>query len=598
MPGRFWERRLAHWLRVVARLKPGVTIEQARADLGAIATQLEREYPDTNTKMGAGVGPAQEWMVGDVRRPLVVLLGAVGGLLLIACANVGGLLLVRGAGRARELAVRAALGAGRVRLVRQLLSENVLLAVAGGAAGAMLARWGVQAFRATAPAGIPRVNEVRLDAPVLVFSVAATAFTVLVFGVLPALRAARGDTGALRESGRGVTGAGQRVRRAFVVAEVALSVVLVVGAGLLIRSFTGLLSINPGFDPSRVLTFQVTAPASRYSTPDELNGFYDRVIGRLAALPGVEAAGGVTRKPLSGYRWTGDLSIEGRPEVWGRDLRHNDSMPGYFAAMGLPILRGRDFTAAETLNTPPVAIVNEAFASTFFPGEDPVGRRISYSRPTEKPGWATIVGVVGNERQDSLSTPVEPEVFDPLLQDPNRTVTLAVRTAGDPSALVSAARAVVREVDPEIAVYSVETMGDSVQGSLRRERFLSALAGIFAAMALALASVGLYGLIAFAVSARTKEIGLRMALGAQRRSVLALVLGEGLRLVVAGLAIGLVAAAALTRGLASLLFEVTPTDPATYLGVAALFVLVALAAVAVPARRASRVDPLVALRYE
>ncbi len=597
-PAKFWAGRRPHFLRAVARLKPGVTFAQARDDLHRIAAELEREHPDTNEQMGAGFTPVQEWMVGDTRRPLVLLLAAVSGLLLIACANVAGLVLVRGVGRARELAVRAALGAGRARLVRQLLTESALLAALGGAAGLVVARAALSAFRSFAPADLPRFDEIRLDWPVLAAAVAVTLVSVALVGLVPALRHARVRPDALKEGGRGSTAAGQRTRRLFVVSEVALSVVLVVAAGLLVRSFDRLVRVDPGFDAQRVLTFEVSLPGLRYDNNAKVVAFFRSLVERLQAIPGVRAAGATSRKPLTGYRWTDDFVIEGRPGFLGRELRHKEVTPGYFRAMGVPLLNGRPFAWSDDAKVPSVAVINEAFARQYFPGVDPVGRRISYTEADEKPDWVTIIGVAGNEKQDSLAATPRPEVFDPLAQSPTSAMTLVLQSAADPTALVGAARGAVESLDPALAVYSVETMAQVVGGSVSQDRFLTALVGLFASLALVLACVGLYGLVSFTVSARTQEIGVRMALGARRGLVLALVVGEGIRLVAVGLVLGLVVAAALTRGLASLLFEVTPTDPLTFAGVAALFIGVAVVAVAVPARRASRVDPLVALRYE
>jgi len=598
-PAIFWTRRRPHFLRAVARLRPGVTLAQASADLSAIASDLEREYPDTNLQMGTGLSRLRDWMVGDVRRPLLLLLAAVGGLLLIACANVAGLLLARGATRMRELAVRAALGAGRTRLVRQLLTESVFLAALGGAAGTVLAMGGLAMVRRLAPADLPRLNEIQLDGPVLGVAIVVTCATVLFFGLVPAWRSARVRPDALKEDSRGTTTAKQASRRVFVIAEVALSVVLLVCAGLFMRSFSDLVRVHPGFDAAKTLTFALSLPGARYDTDAKVAAFFKTLVERLEGVPGVQAAGATSRKPLTGFRWTDDFTIEGRSDVWGRELRHKEATPGYFAAMGIPVLRGRALAWSDDASAPPVAVVNEAVARQFFPGENPVGRRISYTQPGEPPSWVTIVGVAGNEQQDSMAVAPRPEVFDPLMQNPTSEMTLVLRSAaGEPTALVSAARKAVATVDPGLAVYDIETMNEVVQGSLSGDRFLTILVGMFAALAMSLASVGLYGLVSFSVAARTREIGVRMALGARRASVLGLVFLDGLQLVLVGLAVGVAVAAVMTRWLASLLFQVSPTDPVTYTSVAVLFLAVTVVALAVPARRASRVDPIVALRHE
>jgi len=597
-PEPFWGRRRAHFLRAVARLKPGTTAAQARADLSRVAAELQREHPDTNEQMGAGFTSAQEWLVGDIRRPLALLLAAVGSLLLVAGANVAGLVLVRGAGRARELAVRAALGASRTRLVRQLLTESALLAAIGGVAGVVLARTALATFWVYAPRDLPRLDEVRLDWPVLAASVLATLATAALVGLVPALRQAHVRSDALKDGGRGSTAAGQRTRRLFVTSQVALSAVLVVAASLLIRSFDRLVRVDPGFDAGKVLTFEVSLPGLGYETDAKVTAFFEALVTRLGVIPGVRAAGATSRKPLTGYRWTDDFVIESQPGFLGRELRHKEATPGYFQAMGVPILRGRAFEWSDSASVPPVAVINEAFARAYFSDVDPVGRHISYTNLGEDPVWVTIIGVAGNERQDGLGVAPRPEVFDCFLQSPTTEMTLVLQSAIDAATLERAARDAVGSLDPGLAVYSVETMAQIVTGSVSQERLLTTLVGMFAALALLLASVGLYGLMAAAVGVRTPEIGVRMALGARPAEVVAMVVGDGLRLVTLGLVLGLVVATVVTRGMASLLFDVTPTDPPTYAGVAAIFLMVAILATALPARRAARVDPLIALREE
>jgi putative ABC transport system permease protein len=596
----FPQQRRPHYLRPIARLKPGISIDRARQDIAAIARQLEQEYPDTNTRMGADLGPLHEWIVGDTRRALAVFVAAVGLLLLIACANVANLLLARASGRAREFAIRTAVGAARGRLVRQLLTESLLLAILGGAIGLLVAEWTLRTLIALSPADLPRLHEVRLDRVVVAFMVSITGCVAFLFGLAPAWQSSRVDSGALKEGTRAADGSGRATRRMLVVAQMAASVALVVCAGLLVRSFMRLQHVPPGFDPENVITFRVSLPGVKYDTDRKAIAFYEQLGERLRSIPGVTAAGASTVIGLEGQGWTGDLFIEGRPEVHGRELRHKTIVPGYFATMRLPMVRGRDFTANDDASAPPVVVVNSALARTFFPGEDPVGRRLAFSDPARNPNvrWAAIVGVAGDEKQDGLDTPVAPEVYDTHRQNAEYGMTMVARARTPVDRVLPAIRQELRALEPAIAPYDIRTLEEVVGRSMARQRFTTWLVTAFAALALALAAVGVYGVVAFSVSRRTREIGVRVALGATRGRIVRSVLGEAAALVGAGLALGMAAAALGARGIRSLLFETPPTDLVTYAAVVALLAAVALAAAVVPARRALAVDPIEALRYE
>jgi putative ABC transport system permease protein len=596
----FPRQRRPHYLSPVARLKPGVTVEQARADLAGIAAALEKEYPETNTQMGAGLGPLHDWVVTDIRPALVVFIAAVGVVLLIACANVANLLLARAAGRSREFAVRAALGAGRLRLVRQLLTESLLLALLGGIVGVGVADWSLSALVQLSPQDLPRLHEVVIDGWVLAFMAAVTGATAFIFGLVPAWQSSRIDAASLKEGARSIAPGSRVTRRVLVVAQVAASVALVVCAGLLVRSFERLQRVPPGVDPENVITFRIDLPGLKYDTDERKIDFFERLSQRLRALPGVTAAGGTSVLPLQGPGWTGDLFVEGRPDVWGRDLRHKTIVPGYFAAIGLPIVRGRDLAASDTASAPPAVVVNETLARMYFKDEDPVGRRIAFEHPQKNPdvSWATIVGVVRDEKQDGLGLPVAPEVYDSHRQSSESGLAMAVRGQVAPEALVRSVREEVRALEPTIALYDVRTLEEVVSESMARERFTTWLVTVFAALALAIAAVGVYGVVAFSVSRRTQEIGVRVALGAPRASVVRLVMAEALGLVGIGIAVGLAGAIAGGRAISALLFETAPTDPLTYIVVIGLMVLTAVAAGLGPTRRALSVDPIDALRYE
>ena len=599
-PAQFAQMRVPHWLRAVARLEPGVTVDRAREEMARIAAELEREYPASNAQMGIGLGPLNDWVVGNVRPVLLIFLGAVGFVLLVGCANVASLMLARAADRSREMAVRSALGATRLRIVRQLLAESVVLAGAGAAIGTALAWWTVGVLVAAIPPEVPRLDEVRIDLTVLAFVAAVAAATVLLFGLAPALQAARVDAApALKDGSRGTAAAGRRFRRAIVVVEVALAVALAAGAGVMARSFDRLQRVDPGIDPRAVLTAYATPSRLKYDAPEKIIAFWEDLMQGLRAIPGVTAAGGSTRIALQGYNWTGDLSIEGRPDVWGRELRHKEIVPGYFEAIGLPLRAGRSLWPADDASAPPVVIVNAALAREFFPGEDPIGRRISFQRPdAAEHTWRTIIGMVADEKQDGLAEPVKPEVYVSHRQGPQYDMTIVLRATVPPEALVPDVRRVLRGLDPGVPLYGVRTMEQVVAETTARDRFMMRLLGGFAALALLLAAVGIYGVVAYSVSSRTMEIGLRMALGAQRGDIARMVQGEGLRLVAIGLTLGLGLALLTGRALGALLFETAPADPLTFVAVALFLMLVALLATVLPARRASRVEPVTALRSE
>ena len=594
--------RRAHFLRPVARLRPGVSVAQAREDLETIAGQLSKEYPETNATMGAGLTPLDEWTAGDVRPTLLILLGSVGLVLLVACANVASLQLARGALRRRELAVRSALGAARGRLCRQLLTESLALAAVGGAAGLALGAFGVRALLALSPGDLPRLSEIGLHGPVLAFAVAVTLATGLLFGLAPALSAARAPAErALRAGGRSGT-AGQRDQRArsvLVVSEIALAAVLVVAAGLLLRSFGVLLRVDPGFHAEGVMAVNLSLPRAGYAQTEQVTGFYRNLLDRTRALPGVVSAGLTDGVPLEGPGWTGDFAIEGRArEDFGVEFRHRKATPDYFTTLGVPIVAGRGFTDADD-GTVPVALISETLAREYFPGADPLGQRLTLDRyPDANSVWRTIVGVVADEKYERLGAPSGDVIYEPFLQDPGGSMTLVVHSAVAPLSLLDGLRAEVAALDPAIPLDRPRTLDQVLDRSLVRERFLTLLVGLFAAVALVLALVGIYGLMAFAVSQRRQEIGIRIAVGAARRQVLGLVVGRALNLVAVGLALGLAGALLAARLLRGVLYQVSTADPATFVAVAAALATTALAASYLPARRAARIDPVETLRQE
>jgi putative ABC transport system permease protein len=595
--------RGSYWLTIVGRLKPAVPRVAAQSEMDAIAARLEKDYP-SNAGIGIRLVTLQEELVGDVRRPLLILLGAVCFVLLIACANVANLLLTRAASRQRELAIRFALGAGRRRLVRQLLTESVVLGLIGAAVGLLLATLSTDLLQTLAPAELPRLSEIAIDRQVLAYAAGASLFTSLLFGLIPALHASRRDSGEhLKDGGRtGTDGRrGGRLRAALAVGELAIALVLLVGAGLLIRSFIALNNEDPGFATKGVLTLRLNLPAASYGDPARITGFFEQLVERLQALPGVESAAAGTSLLLSRLPGSASINIEGRPPLPANarniPVPYDSVTPEFFATLQIPLRRGRMFTSADTAQSQPVVMVNETFVRRFFPDEDPLGRRVTFgdpSRPTTT--WQTIVGVVADTKRGGFEREPWAETYFPMRQSPESRAFVLLRTTGDPLTLVAAARAAVWSIDRNQAIAGIRTVPELLAQQELNRRFTTLLLGVFASVALVLAIIGTYGVIAHATAQRTQEIGIRMALGADRRTILRMVLSGGLRIAAAGLALGVFGALALTQVLSGLLFGVSARDPLTFVLVPGALLVVALAACLIPARRAMQVEPAVALR--
>jgi putative ABC transport system permease protein len=602
--------RNAHFLRVIARLRPGVTEKSAAADLSAVAKYESATFPDMfppSAGFDFRARPYLDDIVGDVRLPLYVLLAAVGFVLLIACTNVANLLLAKAAPRQREIALRTALGARRYHLLRQLLTESMLLAIIAGGIGVVLATWGTSALVALSPDSLPRAREIGFDWRVLVFTSFVVLTTGVVFGLVPAIWGPRVDlTDALKEGSRGSTSGGGRLRKLLVVAEVALSVMLLVGAGLMLRSFSRLRSVNPGFLTDHALTLRVSLPVpnGQITTADEARfmSFFDRTLARLSELPGVTAAGASNMIPLDGNGTDRLIEVEGyvpRDQADMPDAQNRQVTPGWFAAMGIPLVRGRLIERSDDEKAPRVLLVNEAFAKRYFPNVDPIGKRIRLGKLTADFPWVTVVGIVGDVRGFALDEPPEPTMYYPVAQiRTTPSLAIVVRTQNDPASLTTAVRDAIAEIDRAQPIYDMQTLDQLVAKSLGQRRFTLTLMVLFGVIALVLSAIGIYGVMAFAVTQRTQEIGIRMALGAGAKDVLKMVVGSGMFLAAIGVAVGLIGAFALTRLMASLLFGVSPTDLMTFGLVTAGLLMVALLACYIPARRATKVDPLVALRYE
>ena len=607
-------------LRIFARLKPGVTLQQARAEIATITARLEKQNPGTNRDVF--VTPLKENVVGKVETPLLVLLGAVGFVLLIACANVAHMLLARTADRQKEIAVRAALGAGRLRIIRQFLTENLLLAALGAAAGLLLAMWGTRALVVLSPAKLPRVDMVGIDTPVVLFLLGATVLTALAFGLAPAWHAAIGNlSGALKEGGRGGTDGIRRNRlRTFLVAsEIALAFMLLIGAGLMIRSFSALESVDPGFNPHNVLSMVVSVAGSNEADPERRALFYRQVLDRVRALPGVASVGGINHLPLAGDIWGWSFAIEGRPKPRPGESPtavYRVVMPGYFETMRLPVLRGRAITERDDARVPGVVMINERAASQYWPGEDPIGKRISFDAGNSQtfdnnkgnpPTWLTVIGVVKNAKQSDWADDIYPEAYLAALQNQDflgaqgshiAYLTLVVRTSSDPAAMAASVKKTVWSFDRNLPISEVVTMDGVVADANAEPRFEMLLLGVFAAIALLLAAVGIYGVISYSVSRRMHEIGIRISLGASRGDVLRMVARQAIVQASIGTAAGVAGAVLLSKLMAKMLYSVRPNDPLTFAGVTIVLGLAAILATAVPARKAARIEPMKALRSE
>jgi predicted permease len=591
-----------HPLAGVARLKPGVTVEQARAEVATISRRLEQEHPKSNSGLGGTISPMNLQVIQGSRPALVLLLGAVGFVLLIACANVANLLLNRAAGRRREMAIRAALGASRGRTVRQVLTESVLLALGGAAGGILLALWAVDLLRSYDGLRVPRMAEAAVDGRVLLFTGLVAVATGLIFGLAPAWQASRPNLNEfLKQGSRTLAGGGRRqLRGLLVIAEIALALVLLAGAGLLIRSFSRLVDVNPGFDSHHVLAMTVRLPEFKYPDDAKRAAFFDLLLRKVDALPGVVSSGAVNSVPILGWQGMTLVYIEGRPgQTSISDTPQGNyrvASPNYLRTLRIPVLEGRFFDERDNKGGAGVAVISAGMARRYYPGEDAVGKRIKVN-DVQAP-WRTIVGIAGDIHDAALDREPEPEFYLPAAQDPWEVMTVLVRTAGDPARLAAAVRSQVWSLDREQPVYDIKTMDEIVAGSVASRRFSMLLVSLFSAFALLLASLGIYGVVSYSVSQRTREIGIRMAMGAQRSEVLRMMLGQGLRLALIGVVCGLAGAYVVTRAMAGLLYEVRPADPLTLAAVSLLLLGVALVATLVPARRAIEVDPTVALRYE
>ena len=599
------EQRGNDFLSCVARLKPGASLQQAQAKMDVISASLRQQYPDSNSYIGVSLVPLFKVVVGETRPALLMLCAMAGCVLLIACVNVANLLLARSLSRQKEIGIRAALGASRFDIFRQLLTESGLLGLLGGLTGLLLAVWGIDSLHAFLPANIPRINEISPDWRVLAFTGAVSLVVGMLAGLLPAWRASHGSlASALNETTRGSTegASGRRTRAALVVVEIVLALVLLASAGLLVGSFMRLQRVQPGFDPGNVLTARVALPDAHYGKPEEAADFYRKLLARVATLPGVHAASAAWWIPLSGSEVTFNFDSQERPLPKAQQpiVQVNAIAPDYFKTLRMPILQGRDFNTRDDIKAPMVAIVNETFAREYFPGENPVGKRITPngSMTPGDPPVREIVGVVGDSHLISLSAKPKPQIYVPHQQFAVQTMSLFVRIENDPRGIANAPRNAIAELDKDVPLYRERLLTDYLSASIAQPRFNALLVGLFSAIALLLAAAGIFGVMSYAVTQRTQEIGIRLALGAQRGDILRLIFGEGMRLVVIGVMVGGVLIFALRKLMSSLLYGIGPTDPLTIASVIILLGAVALLACWWPARRASVVDPVVALRSE
>jgi putative ABC transport system permease protein len=588
----------------IGRLRRGITVEQAQGEIRRLAPEMREANtlwtPHADYGADREVVPLREAIVGDVRTRFLVMWGAVGGVLLIACVNVANLLLARGVGRRREVAIRAALGAQRSRLLQKFISESALLALAGGIFGLLLAYGGLQLLIGALPAETPRITEIRIDTPILAFTLALSLLSGILFGVAPAVRTTRLSLEAiLRRNGRAGGSDGRRFSGALVATETALAVVLVIGAGLMIRSFQELLRVDPGFQTARVVSARVTPSPLRYPTPAAQRAFYAELLERVESLPNVAGVELVDRIPLSPSSGAWAFEVEGDPYVPGTAapvVQNRSTTPGYPRVMGIPLLRGRPLAESDGPGAPDVALINEAMAREHWPGQDPIGKRFKPLSWQDR--WITVVGVVGNVRQHTLATESEPEMYRPFAQEPTAEMTLVVRTDGDPRGLATELRSAVAAVDPNVPITRLLALDQVISESVAEPRLTVVLLGLAAGLALLLGAVGIYGVVSYGVSRRVHEMGVRMALGARSGDVLRLVIGQGAAMAIVGIMVGLAAALVASRALRSLLYGVSPTDTVTFAAAPLLLLAVALLASYIPARRATRVDPMVTLRAE
>jgi putative ABC transport system permease protein len=600
--GSEFKNRTHRFLIGVARLKPGVTISQAQADMETVARQIEQQYPDINTGLSVNIVSLHKQIIGNIKPALLVLLVAVGSVLLIACANVANLLLARAAGRQKEFAIRAALGAGRLRLIRQLLTESLLLALIGGALGLLFAFAGIKLLLSLNPPNIPRLGEINVDGRVLGFTLLVSILTGIVFGLVPALQASRPDLNeTLKEGSRGSTGGRgrQQVRGLIVISEIVVTTVLLIIAGLMIKSFWSLQNVNPGFNPANTLTMMVNLAPAKYSETHQVRDFYDLLLKRIETLPGVQSVGAVTNLPLTSTVVRFRFTIDGRPPATpGERLVATTGAvnSNYFRAIGIPLLKGRYFTEQERDKSPPVIIINDTMARRHWPGEDPIGRRVTL--PSLGGISREIVGVVGDIKHSGLDTESGAQMYLPYPQQPWNFMSLVVRAQSDPTKMAGAVRHEISALDTNQSAYDVKTMQQVVSESVSQPRLYTVLLGVFAAVAMLLAAVGIYGVMNYLVTQRIHEIGIRMALGAQASHIFKMIVGQGMLLVLIGVVAGLVAAFLLTRIMESLLFGVSARDLATFMGIPIVLAVVAFLSIYVPARRAMRVNPMVALRQE
>lgn len=591
-------------MEAVGRLAPGITLTQARAEMEGIAARLAKAYPATNDRFGILLSPIRDKFVGNMRPAILILFGAVIFVLLIVCANVANLFLVRSAARTREMALRMALGATRTRIVGQMFTESLILAFLGAVLGLALAIGGIHGITQLIPTEMLSGATVNLNLPVLVFAAAVAVLAAFIFGLVPAVHSTHPDVQSeLKEGGRPATAAAKQnnLRGALAIVEISLALILLVGAGLMTKSLYRLMEVNPGFRPERVLTMEMNLRTQQYSKDPAILNFWQQLLDRVAALPGVESAAVATVTPLTGFHSRSDIAIEGMPPAKPGDHPHPDVhivSSGYLTTLGIPLLRGRTFTDADSEKAPRVAMINLMVAKRYFPAENVIGKRFTFAEAGDKNNWITIVGVVGDTKLYGLANPARLEVYVPFRQSPTSGMQFIVKSAADPTALTSAIRGVVASIDKDQPIFAISTMNDLVSNSISTRRITLILLGLFSALALILAAIGIYGVISYSVAQRTHEIGVRMALGARRGDVMRMVLKQGVTISLAGVVVGLAVSIGLARLMSSLLFSVSANDPLTFAGVALLLMAVAILACYVPARRATKVDPMVALRWE